>query len=45
MTAVGTTVGSMMPPLRALDQDGAVRSLGDLTGDRGLVLLFYRGYW
>ncbi len=29
----------------APDHSGAPRGLADLTGGRGLVLLFYRGAW
>lgn len=37
--------GEAAPPLRLLDQGERERGLADLTGPRGLVLLFYRGYW
>ncbi|MGH9485964.1 MAG: hypothetical protein ACRD04_00020 [Terriglobales bacterium] len=37
--------GDIAPPLTVTDQDGQSRTLANLTGPRGLVLLFYRGYW
>ena len=38
-------VGEAAPALRVLDQEERERTLTDLSGPRGLVLLFYRGYW
>ena len=37
--------GQRAPEIAALDHAGAARRLGDLAGERGLVLLFYRGAW
>ncbi|MGH9413489.1 MAG: hypothetical protein ACRD0Y_07085 [Terriglobales bacterium] len=37
--------GEIAPPLTVTDQDGEPRSLASLSGPKGLVLLFYRGYW
>jgi peroxiredoxin len=38
-------VGQRAPEIAAIDESGARRTLGDLAGERGLVLLFYRGAW
>ena len=38
-------VGEAAPALRVLDQEERERTLTELSGPRGLVLLFYRGYW
>lgn len=37
--------GEIAPPLAAMDHEGRARTVADLTGARGLILLFYRGYW
>lgn len=37
-------VGTNIPMLEAPDQDGKVRALDDLTGDKGLVLVFNRSF-
>jgi len=38
----GLATGERIPPLDLLDQTGRRRSLNDLTGPKGLVLLFVR---
>ncbi len=40
--AWGPLVGSKMPVIAAPDQHGALRQLGDLGGERGLLLFFNR---
>ncbi|MGN6593423.1 MAG: hypothetical protein ACTHJX_11050 [Terriglobales bacterium] len=37
--------GDTAPPQTAPDQDGRLASWAELSGERGLVLLFHRGYW
>ncbi|MGH9477358.1 MAG: hypothetical protein ACRD1C_13685 [Terriglobales bacterium] len=37
--------GDVAPPLTATDHGGQPRTLADISGPRGLVLLLYRGYW
>jgi len=39
------TIGDPAPDLTLPDSTGAVRRLDDLLGERGLVLIFYRGHW
>jgi hypothetical protein len=38
-------VGESAPPQGLPDQEGQVRGWAELSGPRGLVLLFHRGYW
>ncbi|MYB38991.1 MAG: hypothetical protein F4Y26_16730 [Gammaproteobacteria bacterium] len=38
----GPAVGSVMPTIDAPDHTGAPRTLGDLTGERGLLLFVNR---
>ena len=38
----GPKVGTSMPALSAADQTGEVRSLTDLSGENGLLILFNR---
>lgn len=38
----GPPLGEPVPLLQALDQEGRLRSLGDLAGDRGLLLFLVR---
>jgi len=38
----GLAIGERVPPLDLIDQTGRRRSLRDLTGPNGLVLLFVR---
>ena len=38
----GPAVGTPIPRLEAYDQSGALRRLGDLTGERGLLLFMNR---
>ncbi|MEM6708009.1 MAG: peroxiredoxin family protein [Pseudomonadota bacterium] len=38
----GPAVGATLPVLQAVDQDGAVRTLDTLSGDRGLLLFLIR---
>ena len=40
--AWGPTVGTAMPVIAALDQHGAERDLGNLSGERGLLLFAVR---
>lgn len=42
--APGLPVGSDIPPLEAVDQNGAGHTLATLAGDKGLVLLFNRSF-
>ncbi|MGH9466555.1 MAG: hypothetical protein ACRD1Y_04310 [Terriglobales bacterium] len=35
----------LAPPFAVPDQDGQAQTIASLSGERGLVLLFYRGYW
>ncbi len=37
-------VGSALPPLSAQDQTGTLRSLQDITGEKGLVLVMSRSF-
>lgn len=37
--------GELAPPITAIDLTGTPQTLASLTGPRGLILLFYRGYW
>jgi hypothetical protein len=38
----GPALGSELPPLRAPDETGALRTLSELYGDRGLILVLNR---
>lgn len=38
----GPAAGTRLPVLEAPDQTGTVRTLGDLTGERGLLLFLSR---
>jgi len=38
----GLAVGDKAPPFRGKDQSGRIQTFADLTGPRGLVLLFVR---
>ncbi len=38
----GLPVGALAPPIAALDQSGAERSLDSLAGERGLLLFVNR---
>jgi hypothetical protein len=38
----GLAVGDRVPTLNLVDQTGRVRNVGDLTGPKGLVILFVR---
>ena len=40
--AWGPAVGAAMPPIAALDQHDAERDLGNLSGERGLLLFAVR---
>jgi hypothetical protein len=40
--ATGPEPGQRIPEFALPDQDGAVRSLADLTGPNGLLLVFHR---
>ncbi len=40
--AWGPVVGTAMPAISALDQHGAERDLGNLSGERGLLLFAVR---
>ena len=40
--AWGPEIGSALPLLEAPDQTGTVRTLGDLAGERGLLLFLSR---
>jgi peroxiredoxin len=37
-------IGDQLPPLEAMDQNGEVRQLKDLTGDKGLILVLSRSF-
>lgn len=37
--------GEIAPALTVTDHEDRARTVADLTGARGLILLFYRGYW
>jgi len=37
-------VGSVIPEIKALDQNGETRNLASLTGERGLLLMFSRSF-
>ena len=41
-TELGPAVGDRFPAFEARDQHGTVRTLQDLMGPKGLVLVFYR---
>lgn len=38
----GLAVGTKLPVLEALDQDGATRTFGDLAGEHGLLMFINR---
>jgi hypothetical protein len=38
----GPNPGSTIPAFSAVDQTGRTRQLGDLTGPKGLMLVFFR---
>jgi hypothetical protein len=38
----GPATGTPAPAITALDQDGRERTLADLSGERGLLLVFFR---
>ncbi len=38
----GPEIGAKIPDFEARDQNGKLRTLADLTGPEGLMLLFYR---
>jgi peroxiredoxin len=38
-------IGDPAPDVTLPDSTGVVRRLDDLLGDRGLLLVFYRGHW
>lgn len=40
--AAGPEVGESVPAFEAIDQSGNARDFASLTGERGLLLLFYR---
>lgn len=40
--AAGPEVGESIPAFEAIDQSGTARDFASLTGERGLLLLFYR---
>ena len=40
--AAGPEVGESVPAFEAIDQSGNARDFGSLTGERGLLLLFFR---
>ncbi len=40
--ASGPEAGNRVPDFTLPDQDGKARTLGDLTGPNGLLLVFYR---
>lgn len=40
--ATGPEMGERIPAFTLADQDGRERSLGDLTGPKGLLLVFHR---
>jgi hypothetical protein len=37
--------GDQAPPFSLPDQAGRSRSLEEITGDKSLVLIFFRGVW
>ncbi len=37
-------VGTAMPEISALDQDGQLMTFADLTGDKGLLFVFSRSF-
>jgi len=39
------SVGEIAPGFTLADATGTPRSLADLSADRPLVLVFYRGHW
>jgi hypothetical protein len=42
----GPELGSTVPPISARDQHGAMRTIPDLAGPEGLLLVFVRSvYW
>lgn len=41
-STAGPEAGSAIPPFEAVDQEGETRSFEDLTGENGLLLLFFR---
>ena len=40
--AAGPEVGETVPDFEAVDQSGKARNFASLTGERGLLLLFFR---
>lgn len=41
-STAGPEVGSRIPTFEAVDQAGQTRTFADLTGENGLLLLFFR---
>lgn len=42
VVAAGPEVGESVPAFEAVDQSGNTRDFGSLTGEQGLLLLFFR---
>jgi peroxiredoxin len=38
-------IGDLAPDVTLPDSTGTVRRLDELSGERGVLLLFYRGHW
>ena len=41
-SSAGPEIGSKIPAFEAVDQFGETRNLGNLSGEKGLLLLFFR---